>query len=266
LTKILENFNNKNTPLVSVIINCYNGQKYLEQCIKSILNQNYKNWELIFYDNCSTDSSKDIFKKYSDNNNFFYVKSKKLINLYSARNKALEFTNGKYICYIDVDDLWSEEKLEEQVKFLNNNKEFGIVYSNFTINDEIKKIKKARYTNPLPSGNIYKDLIKNYQVGMLTVCFRKEILKQFLFNNEYNIIGDFDLIIRISKSIKIGCIDKELAIYRLHENNFHKKLKVYINELENWLQENKQDLKNIEYFNMRYSLLKLKIKNLIGLS
>ena len=86
----------KNQPLVSVVINCFNGEKYLRQCIKSVINQSYKNWELVFWDNCSKDNSIKIIKSFKDKRIKFY-KSKSLKNLYQARNLALNKCNGKYI-------------------------------------------------------------------------------------------------------------------------------------------------------------------------
>ncbi len=248
-------------PLVSVIINCHNGERYLKECIESVLNQSYKNWELIFFDNCSNDSSKKIFNEYLNNNNFYYKKSDKILNLYDARNKALNFVQGKYVCYLDCDDTWSDDKLEKQVNFLEKNKNFELVYSNFFTINENKNFTSIRFKNTLPEGFILQNLLKEYSIGILTVCFRSEILKNYFFNEKYNIIGDFDLIIRMSKQHKIGCIQEPLAFYRIHENNFSHKINLYINELTEWINQNNDE------FNLFYTkiyLLKLKIKKILS--
>ena len=78
-----------NSPLISVVINCYNGEKYLLKSIKSILGQTYKNWEIIFWDNCSTDNSKKILKNFKDKR-IKYFKSKIFTSLYAARNMAIK--------------------------------------------------------------------------------------------------------------------------------------------------------------------------------
>ena len=114
-------------PLVSIIINCYNGEKFLQECIKSILSQNYKNWEIIFWDNQSKDKSAEIFKSYNDER-FKYFYAEKHTSLYKARNLAIRKANGELIAFIDVDDIWEKNKLELQVPLFNDSK-ISLVYS-----------------------------------------------------------------------------------------------------------------------------------------
>ena len=83
------------------------------------------------------------------------------------------------------------------------------------------------------------EILKEYRIGLLTVCFRKDNFKNFLFNASYNIIGDYDLIIRLCKSNKIGCIQESLAIYRFHDNNLSHKLDISIDEMIQWVKNNK---------------------------
>ena len=97
-------------PFVSIIMNCYNGEKYLKKSIQSVINQTYKNWELIFWDNQSIDKSKQILESFSDKR-IRYFKSKKFRSLYDARNFAIKKANGKYICFLDTDDWWFKKKL-----------------------------------------------------------------------------------------------------------------------------------------------------------
>ena len=97
-------------------MNCYNGDKFLEKSLKSIINQTYKKWELIFWDNNSNDNSKKYLKNLKINV-LNTTNQKKLLNLYHARNLAIKHAKGKYICFLDVDDLWVKKKLESQIKF-----------------------------------------------------------------------------------------------------------------------------------------------------
>ena len=98
-------------PLVSILMNCYNGEKYLREALDSILAQTYKNWELIFWDNQSTDKSVEIFKSYADERlKYFYAPTHTL--LYEARNYAIEKASGEFYAFINVDDWWEKEKLE----------------------------------------------------------------------------------------------------------------------------------------------------------
>ena len=128
----------KKTALVSVIMNCHNGEKYLSKSLKSLLGQSYKNWELIFYDNISKDKSLSILNQYKDNRVKIF-KTNKLINLYHARNLAITKTKGKYISFLDVDDFWDKNKLKYQIEFLERNKEYSFLYSNYYIRKESTK-------------------------------------------------------------------------------------------------------------------------------
>ena len=106
-----------NSPLISVVINCYNGEKYLLKSIKSILGQTYKNWEIIFWDNCSTDNSKKILKNFKDKR-IKYFKSKIFTSLYAARNMAIKKTKGEYVAFLDTDDWWHKKKLQKHCSTL----------------------------------------------------------------------------------------------------------------------------------------------------
>ena len=255
-----------NSPLVSVIINCHNGEKYLEECLKSVLLQNYKNWEIIFWDNLSTDKSKSIVNSFSDKRiKYFY--SNKFLNLYHARNLAIAQASGKYISFLDVDDFWEKEKIESQVIFLENNQDIKMVYSNFYLFDQFKKKKISRYKNYLPHGKITDQLLKNYSIGILTVCVHKKIFEKFVFEPKYNVIGDFDLFIKISREISIGCIQEPLANYRIHDNNFSKKKKhVHIKELKSWIKEKESEFSaaGFSLFNQKIFLYKLVLKDFIN--
>ena len=116
-------------PLVSVIINCRNGEEYLDNCIKSVLNQTYKNWEIIFFDNNSSDKSSKQIKSYKDQR-IKYFKSKKTYTLYKARNLAVSKSDAEFITFLDVDDWWVKTKLEEQINFFLSNPSLDIIYSN----------------------------------------------------------------------------------------------------------------------------------------
>ena len=209
----------KRVKLVSIILNCYNGEKYLKHSLSSIKNQTYKNWELIFWDNRSTDNSKEILKS-SKIKRLRYFLSKKHTTLYSARNLAIKKARGDYIAFIDSDDMWEKDKLEIQLKNFKD-KNTAVVYGNSFLKNEInKKIKKfINYT--VNSGYVYEDLIKNYNVGILTAMIKSSLLKKskIKFNNKYNIIGDFDFFLRISKIYKFKYLAKPIATYRIHENN-----------------------------------------------
>ena len=252
-------------PLVSIIMNCHNGERYLSESIRSIISQIYKNWELVFFDNNSNDNSSKIIKSFNDTRIKFYY-SKKKLKLYNARNQAITKAKGKYITFLDTDDLWNKNKLKKQVAIINRNRFIKVLYSNFYVYDQKKKIKFVKHKSKLPSGNISHNLIKNYRVGILTLLLKKKIFEKYKFNTSFNIIGDFDLIMRLSLKYKIYVIQEPLATYRIHYNNFSsERYDIYCEELKRWINLNKKrfyklglSLNPIKFF-----LFKLKIKNLI---
>tara|TARA_B100000780_G_scaffold276767_1_gene246013 strand:+ start:300 stop:1187 length:888 start_codon:yes stop_codon:yes gene_type:complete len=235
----------KNKNLVTIILNCYNGEKYLIEALKSIENQTYKNWELVFWDNLSTDKSKEILKSFK-NKKFRYFKSKKHTSLYSARNLAIRKAKGEYISFLDCDDTWENNKLKKQIKLFED-KKVAVVYGNLFVKKN-KKIRKY-YNYNLKKGYLYKDLIQNYNIGILTVVIKKKILikEKKIFNNKYNIIGDFDLFLRLSKKYYFQVVQKPVATYRIHNKNLsllNRKLEV--DEYKDWYKKNKNQLDSEE--------------------
>ena len=124
-------------------MNCHDGEKFLKRSIDSIISQTYKNWEIIFFDNKSSDNSSKIVKRFNDKR-IRYFKSNKFLNLYNARNLAIKRAKGRYITFLDTDDLWTKDKLQTQLSFLLKNKEYKIIYSNYFFLDEIKKKKEKK--------------------------------------------------------------------------------------------------------------------------
>ena len=249
-------------PLVSIIMNCHNGEKFLRQSIQSVLHQSYKNWELIFWDNFSEDDSKKIIAKFSDKR-IKYFKSTKFNRLYKSRNLAIQNAKGEFISFLDTDDLWQKNKLEKQMNFFSKNEDFEIVYSNYYIYDESKKKKFIKFKKILPSGIIFKQLLRNYTVGIVTICLRRSIFKDSSFKDKFDIIGDFDLFLKLSEDKKIGYMHDVLAVYRLHKSNLSKKkIEQHVIELQTWLQANENRVKykgNLKH--IKFYILKLKLIN-----
>lgn len=253
-------------PLVSIIMNCRNGEKYLTESVKSVVQQTYKNWELIFFDNCSTDKSKKIIKNFTDKR-IKYFNSKKSLSLYDARNLAIRKTKGNYVSFLDTDDLWTKDKLQKQVSFLKMNKGAKILFSNYFILNENKNKNSIKHKKNLPSGNITQKLLDNYSIGILTVFIEKNIFKKFKFKKNYNIIGDFDFFINLSRKFKIYSIQKPLAFYRIHGSNLSStNIKVFIKELDEWIKKNNKKLNNLGFSleKQKFYLKKLKLKFFIN--
>ena len=235
------------TPLVSIIVNCFNGEKYLRESLESILKQSYKNWEVIFWDNQSTDSSAKIFKSYNDKR-FIYFYATKHTSLYKARNLAIEKSKGDFLSFLDVDDFWGKDKLETQMPYFNSLK-VGVVFSNLWVMKKNKSTKKIYTNSKLPSGRIFNELINNYNIGILTTVIRKDFFLQLKkkFDERFSIIGDFDLFLRLSKLCEFVSIQEPLAFYRLHAQNLSTLNKEKeVKEYEIWINENQLTLNQFQ--------------------
>ena len=251
-----------NEPLVSIIINCFNGEKYLRQCIDSVISQTYKNWEIIFWDNKSSDRSAQIFKSYKDPRLKYYLADKHASILYQARNLALDKTRGKFIAFLDADDWWLTNKLSKQIILFNDPK-VGLVYGNiwryFEKNNKTKILKK----NKLPSGFVINALLKDYIIRLSSAVIRKSYLNKldYKFNNNFHIIGDFDLNLRIAAIYKVACVQQPVAFIRYHDKNetlINKEKE--IQELKIWRDKMKSN--KIIALNNQFSQISIKISYL----
>ena len=251
---------NKSAPLVSIIINCHNGEKFLKKAIKSILNQSYKNWEIIFWDNDSKDNSYKIIRDFKDKRiKCFY--SNIYNTLYKSRNLAIKKTKGQYICFLDTDDQWLNFKLNKQVKLITSSN-YDIIFSNFIIKNEIKKKQHSREVYFNKKKDLTQNFLDDYFLGILTVLMKKKIYKKFEFDSKYQIIGDFDFFLKMSLIYKFYYFKESQAIYRIHNNNLsQKKISLHVKELQTWLKENQKKFKNYNCNSIKLLILKLRLKN-----
>jgi glycosyltransferase involved in cell wall biosynthesis len=233
--------------LVSIIMNCYNGEKYLRQALDSVLAQTNSNWELIFWDNQSTDSSAELFKSYNDSRfKYYYAPNHTL--LYEARNYAIEKASGEFLAFLDVDDWWEPDKLVMQVPLFDD-KKVGLVCCNYWVVNELRKTKKLFRKSALPNGWVLNDLLKNYFVGLLTLMVRRSAFDGLNggCNPAYHVIGDFDLVFRLAVDWKIACNQVPLAFYRVHgENEGQKQRKRAYLEYKAWVDEQKINPKIVQ--------------------
>ncbi len=256
------NYQPSSLPLVTILMNCYNGERYLREAIDSVLGQTYKNWELIFWDNRSTDSSASIFKSYDDTRlKYFYAENHTL--LYEARNLALKKANGQLIAFLDVDDCWFADKLERQVTLFANS-DVGFACSNYFVINQSRQRKRLAHKKIMPDGNVLEILLKDYYVGLLTLIVRRQAISGYIktFGDDYHIIGDFDLAIRLASEWKMAYTKEPLAIYRIHGNNESTKhLRTAILEIEGWLKQyslhmNIGNAKNFRWVKIRLTYLR----------
>jgi glycosyltransferase involved in cell wall biosynthesis len=233
--------------LVSIIVNCYNGEKYLKECLDSICNQDYTNWEVIFYDNCSNDNSKKIFNEYNDKR-FKYYSSRQTIPLYHARGEAVKFCTGDFIAFLDVDDIWINNKLSKQLALFDK-KNVGLVVGNFYyLNQRDEKTNLSESSlifNELPKGNVISEMFRKYFIHMSSLVIRKSAYYSLSkgFDSRWTILGDFDLCVRLNINWQLDAIDEPTTYYRYHDNNTGKMLGFqYVDEMFQLI----HDYKNIK--------------------
>ena len=165
-------------------MNCYNGEKYLHEAIDSVYAQTYDNWEIIFWDNCSTDSSAKIAKSYDSKLKYYCGDDK--IPLGAARNLAIEKTNGDLIAFLDVDDVWYPKKLSKQVsEFMNKD-----IVLNFTnaqyIYDDGSKYNLYRSTKVF-EADLFPRLLESNIICLASVMIQKRAMFRLdqLFDEEF---------------------------------------------------------------------------------
>lgn len=171
---MVEDFNND---LVSVIIPVYNAEKYLEDTLLSVVNQTYKKWELVLADDCSSDSSPDIIAKFSSKYpNIVYHRLPKNQGAAVARNSALDIARGRFIAFLDSDDIWDQHKLERQMAFMAETDAFASCTASDVIDDDGLPLGKIRHVvNTID----YKFLLHNTMISTSTVIVDRQKTSRF---------------------------------------------------------------------------------------
>ena len=209
--------------LVSIITPSYNSTKYISQTIDSVINQLYENWEMLIIDDCSPDNANEIIEKYSKKDiRIKLIKLTKNSGPAIARNEGIKQAKGKYIAFLDSDDIWLPEKLEKQVNFMKNNNLAVTCSSYYTIDENNNKIN-TRIVKELFS---YSDMLKSNYIGNLTGIYDCEKLGKVYMDN----VGheDYTLWLKIMKKVATTkAISEPLAKYRILNNSISaNKLKV----------------------------------------
>ncbi|MGK7389601.1 MAG: glycosyltransferase family 2 protein [Candidatus Cyclobacteriaceae bacterium M2_1C_046] len=153
-------------PTVSIITATYNSEKYITETIKSVINQSYTDWELLITDDFSTDNTTSIIKKFVENDSRIKLfKLPKNSGPAIARNNSIKNSTGKYLAFLDSDDLWLPHKLLKQIEFINLNPTCALFYSSYNyINSDGEIIA----FQGVPEKLTYKDLLKSCSIGCLT--------------------------------------------------------------------------------------------------
>jgi len=226
------------TPSVSVLIPVFNGGKYLETAIKSILAQTFTDFEILITDDGSTDDSLSIINKIKDSRIKCIVHEKNMGLIYT-RNEAFQLAKGTYIAFLDSDDIAIPTRFKKQVTFLENNPDFGMIGTWISVIDGKGEIVNNCIAFPATPMEIPIILLfKNYFTTS-SVMIRKSCLPDNPFDPEFYIAEDYNVWLKIAEKYNVWNLPEVLTNYRIHEDNIHKKLSQKMRDMD-MLQLSKQ--------------------------
>ncbi len=199
--------------LVDIILPNYNSEKYIDETLKSIINQSLKNWKLYIVDDASADSSLEKIEKYNSDNRIDIIKLNENKGPGHCRNQALKLCKSKYISFIDSDDVWSTEKLEEQINFMSkSNIKFSYTnFLSFKVKKEDKVFQEKKY---LPQKFDYESFTKSTSLCTSSMIIEREVIGDLRFL-EKGICEDYFFKCEILKKCGEAKIyEKHLTFYR----------------------------------------------------
>lgn len=237
--------------LVSIIMPSYNTGTFISQSIESVINQTYQNWELIIVDDCSTDSTDEIVSRYLTDTRISYYKNPANKGAAYSRNRALEIAQGRWIAFLDSDDLWESEKLKKQVKFMLDNG-YSFSYTEYAEIDEtgcplFRKISgPGRITKPGEYAYCWQ--------GCLTVMYDRYVvgniqIKDIKKNNDYAIW------LKVCKKSDCYLLNEVLGYYRKRKNSISNHSYITLIKWHYYLWRNAEE-KNV-IMSVFYTLLNL---------
>ncbi|MBA4854077.1 glycosyltransferase [Emticicia sp. BO119] len=205
-------------PVVSVLMPVYNAERYLKEAINSILNQTFKDFELVILNDASGDSSKDIILSFKDTR-IKYIENEQNKGLSFSRNRLLSEARADYIAWLDADDIAYPTRLEEEHRFLKEHTSFAMVASWARLIDAEDR----------PTGNFIKSYIPNEYLSALllfvnyfvqsSVLLKKSCLPEVHYRPEFPPTEDYDLWVRIAANYPVAILSKTLVDYRIHTAN-----------------------------------------------
>ena len=240
----------KEQVIVDVILPNYNKAEFLEEAINSVISQSYKNWKLFIIDDGSEDSSKQVIENYKKNTNINVIYLSRNKGVAFCRNLGIRLSNSKYIAFIDSDDYWTQNKLEEQIYFMEKFN-YGFTFTNY-IPFFLKKKKKI-FKKPIISPNNfnYDQFIHNTSIGMSSVILKRSALGKVKFKN-IKICEDYFFKCQILKKDNLAKnLNKNMMFYRISKNSKQS------NKLRNlyWVWYINRNYNRLSLFNNLKSLL-----------
>ncbi len=200
---------------VSVILNCLNSTEYLREAIDSVYSQSYTDWEIILWDNASTEDVQGFLTGYDER--LHYYRADNTVNLGEARNLAMSKAQSDFIAFLDCDDIWMPEKLQECLACFAD-PEVGLVYTNWILFNAFG-YNKIKYDGvPAPEGWVFEQVLFNNFTCLSTLIFRADIVHkgQIQFDPQFTYLEDTDFLIMVAREWKFAYVPAPLTRYRMH--------------------------------------------------
>jgi hypothetical protein len=210
-------------PQVSIILNLYNGAATIAEAIDSVLAQTFADWELIIWDDCSTDDSANILGGYDDKR-IRYFRSDRQIPLGQARQQAIDLARCEWIAFLDQDDIWLPHKLECQLALARERLEAALVYGRtvrFYPGGSERDYDQAHEYSYLPEGDIFSQLFTDSCfIAMSSAMFRRSAIETIGgIPNDISIIPDYYLYTAIARRFPVAAVQQVICRYRMHPDN-----------------------------------------------
>ncbi len=231
------------SPLISVVIPCYNAQAYLAEAIESALNQSYTHIEILILDDGSTDDSPRIAKSYKNENRLIYLHQENS-GLSSARNLGIRHSSGKYIALLDADDRWEPYKLSRQMETFQTAPSCGMVFTDYSTFDS-QGLRDSRRNADHHAGIVeYSQLLSRSNfIYPSTVLIRRSVFDVCgSFDESLRSIEDYDMWLRIAQKFKVRGIREPLTAIRIHEHNMSGNIPVMLKYEKKVVEKHRQDL------------------------
>lgn len=206
-------------PAVTVIMNCLNGAEHLREALDSVFAQTWTDWEIVFWDNASTDDSLAIAASYGPRVRVF--RAPETTPLGAARNLALAQSRGEHIAFLDCDDVWLPAKLEQQVALLRADSEVGLVCTDTEMFNGRKTLSRLFATARPERGRVFRQLMTRQWISMSSAMIRRAALAglDHWFDERLNVCEEADLFYRIAKDWKLDFAPDPLTRWRVHGVN-----------------------------------------------
>jgi len=204
------------TAKITVFVPVYNRQKYIAETIQSVLDQSYKDFQLLLVDDASTDNSVEIIRQFNDDR-ITLIENKENLGIPKTRNIGLQYAEGEYLAILDSDDLMMKNRLIKQKRFLDRHQDYVGVGSWSNYIDDKGKVTKPIVARPVSHKRVAASLLFQCAIHNRTFMVRSEAVKKIGYNNEFPRCQDYDLLCKLSKQAKLHNIPSILVSGRKHD-------------------------------------------------